>query len=599
MASSRDFMPSPAPSQDIDLDLGWSDVFTILADYLTIGFYGLFSFLIMLDVWRAITKRATWLPGKAFTLTGVTVQIIVWWTSVSHIVNECKKDVEEDELAFFHQIVLSGKVAVCVFIGYLLPGMAASSVTTFLALGISICAQIASELVLFQKQQDYSIIFDKPQDYKNWKTWAEAANLILLICIIVLGSISVCTMLGSQTFHGLMKQRTHAIFSLAHVDEFELSNERTMAVSWNDFENEVLSSWLVARVCRADYVISSKLCGLLSEVIIGTFIYWLRKLMRRGHPVAEPEKCQNILKLICMPGEDPSDLWEANEMSFNKLKSLMQEGCKKGGTSDKINSIFSLYSLQWAEDGKRLLNMLEAEAFPSVMKYFPSVEKRCVRLTVVSLITIFSQLHKAESAPLGNVLNACQEVWDLLSFADECDIDLQANEISLSDDLSKDKDQVGMAAEREFYKLQKVYKKLDSGSEECVINVVDAPNILQELLRNCEVLLKKESLIGGEEEVAILSDSKDWMQIAPKYNLYKLCKLMLEKDIEDLTAWTEVSLKNVIAFAVTRLPNMLVKQCKKWAEEFEEDKFWEAIELAGKCRGMIAAWTKEGMDVQN
>ncbi|GLJ34305.1 hypothetical protein SUGI_0689430 [Cryptomeria japonica] len=141
------------------------------------------------------------------------------------------------------------------------------------------------------------------------------------------------------------------------------------------------------------------------------------------------------------------------------------------------------------------------------------------------------------------------------------------------------------------------YDKLGVGCEERVIDVQSAREILQDLLQKCEDLLNSENLQGGEEVVALnSSDSKDWMKIAPKYNLYKLCKLMLDNEVEDFVAWTEMALEKVIAFSMSRLPDMIVKQCWKWAHEFEEDKIWEAVHLAGNCRGIMEAWTNQGVD---
>ncbi|XP_059076104.1 uncharacterized protein LOC131875531 [Cryptomeria japonica] len=653
------------------------DVFTVSADFFTLACFGVFTVLIGYDIWRAFKKRATWLPG------------------------------------------------------YLLPGMAAPSVRAFLALAITICAQLGSELLLFRRLGD--------PDYNDEMRWSKIANLILFICIIVLGLILCCTILASKTIQSLLRQRISAFLSITEEGEFQFSNERMMLNSWYDFGDEVLMSWFVARACQADYVISrsvfssavgivvtisltvcllsntsfnkyfyfrefypedigiagllfsfiiigwlvifwrwlsaqlyfrlhkhswrkrlcleefwtshtveligmydlkgdrqrfldgerdrqrllcdkksssnmprlfklenlptkiftkvrlhkllyivlmlqisvvffSKVCGLLSDVIVGKFLYCCRKHMRKRDQVKSPEKYARILKCICMPGEDPSVLWEANEMSFNKAKRLMDEDCEKS------KSIFHLCSPQWAEDGRELLNKLRKKAPPLVLEYFPSAEKQCVKMTVVSLLAIFIRLDKAKSDPL---MKACRQVWDLLTFADECDIDLQVNNINLLDDMSRDNDQVCMAADREFYKLQMEYDKL---SPDCQ----DAHTFLRDQLGKCEESLKRENLLEDCKEED-LSDSKDWLKIAPCYALYKLCSVMLEEVendsvSEDFVAWTEASLRNIISCCVAKLPDMLVKQCWKWAQEFEEDKLWEAIHLAGKCRGMMEAW---------
>ncbi|GLJ18498.1 hypothetical protein SUGI_0328500 [Cryptomeria japonica] len=534
---------------------------------------GVFCLLIGWDVWRAYSKRAIWLPGKAFALTGVIVQIIVSWCVVTD--GSCDQRVEV--LIHFHQLIVTGRAAVCVFIGYLLPGMSAASVRTFVALAITISVQIASELLVLYYER--RAIFSNPPQPAiissdvslSTVTWSTKANLVQFMCIVVLGLILGCTTVASKTIHGLLRQRISALSSINEENEFQSSNERTMSISWNDIEDEVLKSWFVARVCRIDYVIArmacdllemarctivfssaetkleraslrrvfvdkkhcrlnsqvsvvffAKLCELLSEVIVGRFLYWFRKRVRKGDAFESREKYAKVLECVCMPGEDPSDLWEANQISFNNLKLLMQKGCENGMSSENVNSIFRLYSLQWAEDGAQLLNKLKKLALPSVSKHFPSIEKECVKMTVVSLITIFTGLHKAKSDSLRKV---CCEVWDLLGLADRCDVDL-----------NEDNEQVCMAADREFYKLQKEYDKLSFGCDE-------GRRFLEDLLENSEGLLRRENLLG-DCKVEVVADAKDWVKITPTYTIYKLCKLMLDEDVEDFVAWIEESLRN-------------------------------------------------------
>ncbi|GLJ23454.1 hypothetical protein SUGI_0443930 [Cryptomeria japonica] len=170
------------------------DVFTVSADFFTLACFGVFTVLIGYDIWRAFKKRATWLPG------------------------------------------------------YLLPGMAAPSVRAFLALAITICAQLGSELLLFRHLED--------PDYNDEMRWSKIANLILFICIVVLGLMLCCTILASKTIQSLLRQRISAFLSITEEGEFQFSNERMMSNSWYDFGDEVLMSWFVARACQADYVIS-------------------------------------------------------------------------------------------------------------------------------------------------------------------------------------------------------------------------------------------------------------------------------------------------------------------------------------------------------
>ncbi|GLJ18500.1 hypothetical protein SUGI_0328520 [Cryptomeria japonica] len=45
-----------------------------------------------------------------------------------------------------------------------------------------------------------------------------------------------------------------------------ITEEEGFQFTWDEFEDEVLRSWFVARVCRVDYVISRMGCHLLEMV---------------------------------------------------------------------------------------------------------------------------------------------------------------------------------------------------------------------------------------------------------------------------------------------------------------------------------------------
>ncbi|GLJ23453.1 hypothetical protein SUGI_0443910 [Cryptomeria japonica] len=250
-ASSPLSAPSPADGHKSTFSLHELDnVFTLFADFFTLACFGVFIVLIGYYIWWAFKKWVTWLPHKAFALSGVTVQIIVWWTTLSNIFNDY--DGELDDMMDTHQLVVSGRVVVCVFVGYLLPGMAAPSIRAFLALAITICAQLGSELLLLRLSKHD----EEAHYYRPSMRWSKIANLILFICNIVLGLILCCTILVSKTIQSLLRQIISAILSITEEGEFQFSNERMVSNSWYDFGDEVLMSWFVARACQADYVIS-------------------------------------------------------------------------------------------------------------------------------------------------------------------------------------------------------------------------------------------------------------------------------------------------------------------------------------------------------
>ncbi|KAH9299702.1 hypothetical protein KI387_031384 [Taxus chinensis] len=352
-------------------------------------------------------------------------------------------------------------------------------------------------------------------------------------------------------------------------------------------------------------VLISKICWLLSEMVLGMptrsclkFIGWCR--LHGVRPTPGPtsgryvyEDYSKTIEPICMPGEDPLDLWKANKNDINRIAILFNKGHKNGSDYTKTHSIFTQFSTEWVDQGSALLDKFRKASLPQVVRYFPSLDKQCWKMTAVSFIAIIMEVHTVKSAGVTNAVKACNQVWDFLRFADSIDFHPQDKESM--DCFDTDTDEVSMAADREFFRLRKLYENLPLAAQESYQDItIDSPRksskALVELLEREKELTEKMEGNGNMN-----GDIKDCMKIAPRYNLYKLYKILMDAEVdiekaEDLVGWAEMSLRNVIACFLSKMPDMLSKQCRKCAQGFDEDNIWEAVYLAGKARGMMEPW---------
>ncbi|KAH9297574.1 hypothetical protein KI387_029256, partial [Taxus chinensis] len=82
---------------------------------------------------------------------------------------------------------------------------------------------------------------------------------------------------------------------------------------------------------------------------------------------------------------------------------------------------------------------------------------------------------------------------------------------------------------------------------------------------------------------------QDWDAIASSYSNYRVCKLILSRDYISVNAVVDdlfSSLGDVFYSSLKRVPDTLIKSCRNWAVQFEEDKIWEAIYIAAKATGV-------------
>ncbi|GLJ17765.1 hypothetical protein SUGI_0310100 [Cryptomeria japonica] len=172
-----------------------SDVTKLVCSLLGLGY---FIYLIQKDARGAYKKRAYWNPGNAFVLSALTIQVLSYLNSSITVNISDKPNFEEVAMLFSnHLLIDSGRLTICVFMGYLLPGMARSGSGgdwgDIFALAISLFTDIVSELYFLHKskylfnffnnkkkfhtiKEDYNYVYDIAEQF-----WGAPKSIITLI----------------------------------------------------------------------------------------------------------------------------------------------------------------------------------------------------------------------------------------------------------------------------------------------------------------------------------------------------------------------------------------------------------------------------------
>ncbi|GLJ14462.1 hypothetical protein SUGI_0233850 [Cryptomeria japonica] len=334
-------------------------------------------------------------------------------------------------------------------------------------------------------------------------------------------------------------------------------------------------------------VLLGKICWFLSEIVIGKLL-WTFTLGRKDLSLdSEFIKYRPVLKRIRMPGERPGSLWLANKKAFQLTKDRMQEGYKDAG---EFSDLVSLISHRCTSSGiKNLVD--EFESLPVVKAYFPNLDKMCWKMTAVSYLKIIVNIFPtSDRQRVDRAMKAFDQAKDFMNFLDSSEIE-EANEMEFLDRLGMEADQMSKAADMEFNRLK-------YASTERNINIPPVEEI-QNLMNSAQQLLKKNMLFDKDADTddVGLQDSKDLTEIAPSYSLFRVCKHLLQNtgndvmELEDLWNKIEDQLGNVFAYCVLQVSVQLVKKCRDWASDFEEEKIWDAVSIAGKVK-----WVSERCD---
>lgn len=226
-------MVSVSPPQPKDMLLGCACVV-------------IFTFLLSLDSWKAMKRKAYWFPGRFLVLSAFTIQFISYVNYSTIKLTSTTNGGDEDD-GLDQLVIDSGRVVICVFIAYLLPGLVSSGFRSVWAdvgaLALSALVHMLSEIYVFTYYIEVwvsdSILF--------------TANIILLL-------LSICTVLAGKTIRIIVNQKVPSLVSCC-------SNSRRKCGNIGD---HVLKCWIVVRCSQPEYIMArsvlTSLAGLLVTV---------------------------------------------------------------------------------------------------------------------------------------------------------------------------------------------------------------------------------------------------------------------------------------------------------------------------------------------
>ncbi|GLJ14468.1 hypothetical protein SUGI_0233980 [Cryptomeria japonica] len=241
-----------------------SDAIKLVCSLLGLAY---FIYLIKSDAHQAYRKRAHWIPGNAFILSALTIQVLSYLDSSTVNISDKPSYSEMALLLGNHLLIESERLIICVFMGYLLPGMArpgsGGQWGDISALTITLFTDITSELYFLHKSKDlfqllvvqktvlkveYDYKFDMAREFKKQtsiRAWFMVSSVGILVSVIFLTLFLGCAIIAGNTIRGILSERISVALSTKEKEN-----------SWKGFEEEVLSSWIVARACRPEYVIA-------------------------------------------------------------------------------------------------------------------------------------------------------------------------------------------------------------------------------------------------------------------------------------------------------------------------------------------------------
>ncbi|XP_057840108.2 uncharacterized protein LOC131050000 isoform X2 [Cryptomeria japonica] len=662
-----------------------------------------FTLFVAVDAVKAFNKREHWVPGKALVLSALTISVLNF---VDTTTNNSASDAMEKLSFLLHKQLLidGGRLSICVFIGYILPGMVGSrsgyDLRLIAAFAICLFGQILSEL---------HNLYDDKKTFKNYirkrvhETYFHSfilSSSVFSVSIIFLICASCTTVFAGYTIRRILSKRIPVILGgdemmVGGSGDPEIQSSKDSKKSWNDFEEEIFKSWFVARVSQPNYVISRsvvnsasalvvslcvilalvktkwlhgnyhqtlryllngnqlllfELCAMFGFFLVGwaviccrwiTALIYFPKLGRetfslRRYFCVEEFWTSSIVEVIHIYDMKASPLYQrpndfdslltmvVARMRLHKLLHLLcaLQICVvllSKSSQFIVELVFSKVFVRWAHNDKEgrisLVSGRRYEDFADMLERLCmpgedpaslwNANRSCitrVQLLMkdghdkVSLLHFLIQLDCQKSDRLVSFVNICRQAWDLLNLVDYTHI--EADKLigfDLLYNLNTESHQVSMAADKEFCRLQALYEDLPISTQiktptECLnylskeaVHVLKTHMLLIDDCQNCGLTQRNEAVNSD------LHDSMNLLDIAPKYSLYKLCRVveMEANTVDDLTAWTERSLRNVIAACLSKLPHILIKYSRRLAQEFDEENLWKVIYLAGKARGVM------------
>jgi len=216
-----------------------------------------FFYLFSLDALKAKKRKAYWFPGRFLVLSALTLQFINFVNyspvNVTSVVgNIPHKDVEN--FLKLQLVIDSGRLVICVFIAYLLPGLVSSR---FRRVWIDIGALALN--VLVHMYSEISLIV---YVYNNFSisvyVWFKVYSAILVIAIILLVLLSICAILAGKTIRVMMNAKVPPLLECCSSSSRKCGN----------IGDHVLRCWIVVRCSQPEYIMARSVLSSFASLLV-------------------------------------------------------------------------------------------------------------------------------------------------------------------------------------------------------------------------------------------------------------------------------------------------------------------------------------------
>lgn len=268
----------------------------IVNRYATFGCASILTILLCLDVYKAFQRRAHWIPAEALVLTALIIQLLTFVDNYLNLnANSSNEFIKDSKLIILIQRPLvfdSRRVMICIFIAYLLPGVAHSGLRTVWgdigAVALPVMWHMSYELYYFlegMKEQkslsnEYLDAYNYWQLHPTHRVWFTVSYISFFTTLTLLIVLLTCAVIAGKTISKIMSEK----ISLALSCCCNCSEKQDC----KDIEIHVLKCFIVTRASQPDYIIArsvlSAFAGMVTTFCIGLLVAkWMWKSLIRNH----------------------------------------------------------------------------------------------------------------------------------------------------------------------------------------------------------------------------------------------------------------------------------------------------------------------------
>ncbi|GLJ11031.1 hypothetical protein SUGI_0140870 [Cryptomeria japonica] len=250
-------------------------------DLLLYGGVAFFVALILYDVISALRRGAIlWLPSNNLVIYGLILQLAAE-AEVMNVSISSEHQLEQVEKLRVKQLSIdSARLTLCVFVGYLLPGMATTEYaglwTTIAALLVSLITHIFIEFfIVVQSYVTGNVI---KVGNNSW-VWLIVSGVLLLLVLLPFFICMVIAISVGKYYRDNLSRRIAAILG---------NNDNSDGMEWENMREEMMKSWIVARVSQPEYMLTrspfSAGVGVLVTICVAFFgakVVWFRSVLNQ------------------------------------------------------------------------------------------------------------------------------------------------------------------------------------------------------------------------------------------------------------------------------------------------------------------------------